>query len=85
LLPVLFNFWSKYLIQKVPEGFEDFQTGEQVTRNVMYRDDIVLLARKKRCYGGNTERLTEIGRRCGMEINVDKARRPQSNHPQYRR
>ena len=87
LLPVLFNFQSEYLIQEVLEGFEVFKTGEQATRTVKYRDDIVLLAREETVLQDKIDRLTEIGRCYGMEINVEKARRreSQSNHPQYRR
>ena len=52
-----------------------------------YRDDIVLLAREETVLEDKIDRLTEIGRCYGMEINVEKARRreSQSNHPQYRR
>ena len=57
LLPVLFNFQSEYLIHKVLEGSEDFKTGEQVTRNVKYRDDIALLAREETVLQDKIDRL----------------------------
>jgi hypothetical protein len=39
---------------------------------VKYADDLVLLAREEMVLQGIIERLTEIGRRYGMEMNVEK-------------
>jgi hypothetical protein len=39
-----------------------------------YADDLVLLAREEKVLLGMIERLIEIGRRYGMEMNVKKLR-----------
>jgi hypothetical protein len=54
---------------------------------VKYRDDIVLLAREETVLQGKNDRMTEIERCYGSEIDVEKARRrkSQSNFPQYGR
>jgi hypothetical protein len=39
---------------------------------VKYADDLVLLANEETVLQGMTGRVTEIGRYCGMEINVGR-------------
>jgi hypothetical protein len=41
---------------------------------VKYADDLVLLAREEKVLQGMVDRLSEIGRRYGMEINVEKTK-----------
>jgi hypothetical protein len=41
---------------------------------VKYADDLVLLAREETVLQGMVDRLFEIGRCCGVEINVEKLR-----------
>jgi hypothetical protein len=41
---------------------------------VKYADDLVLLAKEETVLQSMIERLTEIGRRYGMEMNVEKLR-----------
>jgi hypothetical protein len=41
---------------------------------VKYADDLVLLAKKETVLQGMLDRLIEMGRRYGMEINVEKLR-----------
>jgi hypothetical protein len=50
---------------------EGFRIG-QVIHTVKYADDLVLLAKKETVLQGGIGRLTEIGRCCGMEMNVEK-------------
>jgi hypothetical protein len=71
LLPILFNLYSGYLTKEVLEGFADFEIGGQVIRTVKYADDLVLLAREGKVLQGMIDRLIEIGRRYGMEMNVE--------------
>jgi hypothetical protein len=56
------------------EGFGDFKIGGQVLRTVKYADDLVLLAREEKVLQGVIDRLIEIGRRYGMEMNVGKTK-----------
>jgi hypothetical protein len=65
--PILYNLYSEYLTKEPLEGFGGFKIG-QVIRTVKYADGLVLLAR------GMVDRLIEIGRRYGMEMNVEKTK-----------
>jgi hypothetical protein len=69
----VFNLYSEYLTKEVLEGFGDFKIG-QVIGTVKYADDLVLLAREEKVLQGVVGRLSEIGRRYGMEMNVGKLR-----------
>jgi hypothetical protein len=64
--------WSEYLTKEALEGVVDFRIGGQVTRSVIFADDVVLLAKEVAVLQGMTERLTEIGRYYGMEVNMEK-------------
>jgi len=49
-VPILFNLYSKCLTKEALEGFGDFKIGWQITHTVKCADDLVLLAKEKRCY-----------------------------------
>jgi hypothetical protein len=70
----LFNFYCKYLANDALEGFGDFKIGGQVIRTVKYADELVLLAKEETVLQDMTERLFEIGRCYGMEMNVEKTK-----------
>jgi hypothetical protein len=72
LSPIVFNLYSEYLNNKVAEGFVDFKIGGQVVHTVTYADDLVLLAVEETVVQGMIDRLIEIGRCCGMEMNVEE-------------
>jgi hypothetical protein len=74
LSPILFNLYSEYLTKETLEGFGDFKIGEQVICTVKYADDLVLLPREEKVLQGIIDRLIEIGRRYGMEMNVGKTK-----------
>jgi hypothetical protein len=74
LSPMLFKLYSEYLTKEALEGFGDFKIGGQVICTVKYVDDLVLLAREEKVLQGMIDRLIEIGRRCGMEVNVEKTK-----------
>jgi hypothetical protein len=74
LSPILFNVYIEYLTKEALEGFGDFKIGGQVIRTVKYADDLVLLARKENVLQGTVDRLIEIGRCYGMEMNVEKTK-----------
>jgi hypothetical protein len=74
LLPILFNLYSKYFTKEALEGFGNFKIGGQVICIVKYADDLVLLAREEKALQGMVDRLIEIRRRYGMEINAEKLR-----------
>jgi hypothetical protein len=66
--------YSEYLTKEALKGFGDFTVKRQVNRTVKYADDLLLLAKEKTILQGMIDRLIEIGRRCGMEINVKKTK-----------
>jgi hypothetical protein len=72
--PILFNLYSEYLTKEALEGFGEFKIGGQVIHTVKFADDLVLLAREEKVLQGMIDRLIEIGRHCGMEMNVEKTR-----------
>jgi len=50
LSPIMFNLYSECLPKEALEGFGDFKIGGQIIHTVKYADDLVLLAKDKRCY-----------------------------------
>jgi hypothetical protein len=74
LSPILFNLYSEYLTKEALEGFGDFKIGGQIIRTVKYANDLVLLAKEETVLQGMIDKLTEIGRRYGMEMNVEETK-----------
>jgi hypothetical protein len=54
------------------EGFGDFKIGGQIIHTVKYVDDLKLLAKKIKVLQDMFDKLIEIGRCYGMEMNVKK-------------
>jgi hypothetical protein len=73
LSPILFTLYSEYLTKEALEGFGELKVG-QVIGTVKYADELVLLAKAETVLQGMINRLIEIGRRYGMELNVEKLR-----------
>jgi hypothetical protein len=71
LLPIEINLYGNYLTKEAVEGFGDFKTG-QVIHTVEYADVPVLLAKEETVLQVMIDRLIEIGRCCGMEMNMGK-------------
>ena len=69
LSPILFNLYSKCLIKEALDGL-----GGQIIQNVKYADDLVLMAKEETVLQGMIDKLIEIGRCYGMEMNVGKAK-----------
>jgi hypothetical protein len=74
LSSILFNLYSEYLTKEALEGFGDFKIGGQVIHTVKYADDLVLLAKEETVLQGMIDRLIEIGRCYGIEMNVEKSK-----------
>jgi hypothetical protein len=60
--------------QKAVEGFGDFKIGGQIIHTMKYADELVLLAKEETMLQDMIDKLTEIGRFYGMEINVEKTK-----------
>jgi hypothetical protein len=50
----------------------DFKIGGQIIHTVKYTDDLVLLAKEEKVLQDMIDKLIEIGRCYGMEMNVEK-------------
>jgi len=74
LSPILFNVYSECLTKEALEGLGDFKTGGQIIHTVKYADDLVLLAKEEKVLQDMIDKLIEIGRCCGMEMNVEKTK-----------
>ena len=74
LSPILFKLYSECLTKVALEGFGDFKIGGQIIHTVKYADDLVLLAKKEKVLQDMIEKLIEIGRCYGMEMNVEETK-----------
>jgi len=72
LSPILFNLYSEYLTKEALEGLADLKIGGQIIHTVKYTDDLVLLAKEEKVLQDMIDKLIEIGRCYGMEMNVEK-------------
>jgi hypothetical protein len=74
LSPILFNSYSEYLTKEALEGLGDFKIGGQIIHTVKYSDDFVLLAKEEKVLQDMINKLIEIGRCYGMDMNVEKTK-----------
>jgi hypothetical protein len=74
LPPILFNLYSEFLKKEALEGLEDFKIGGKIIHTVKYADDLVLLAKEGKVLQDMVDKLIEIGRCYGMEMNVEKTK-----------
>jgi hypothetical protein len=72
LSPILFNLYSEYLTKEALEGSGAFKIGGQIIHTVKNADDLVLLAKEEKVLHDIINKLIEIGRCYGMEMNVQK-------------
>jgi len=69
---ILFKLYSEYLTKDALEGLRDLKIGGQIIHNVKYADELVLLAKEEMVLQDMINKLIEIGRCYGMEMNVKK-------------
>jgi hypothetical protein len=74
LSTTLFNLYSECLIKEALEGSGDFKIGGQIIHIVKYADDLVLLAKGEKVLQDMIDKLIEIGRCYGIEMNVEKTK-----------
>jgi hypothetical protein len=56
------------------EGLGDFKIGGKIIHTVKYADDLVLLAKEEKVLQDMIDKLIEIGKCHGMEMNVEKTK-----------
>jgi len=64
--------YSACLTKEALGGFGDFKIRGQIIHTVKYADDLVLLAKEEKVLQDMSDKLIEIGRCHGMEMNVEK-------------
>jgi hypothetical protein len=74
LLPILFNLFSECLTKEALDGFGDFKIGGQIINAVKYGDDLVLLAKEEMVLQDMIDKVIEVGRCYGMEVNVEQTK-----------
>jgi hypothetical protein len=74
LSPILFYLCSECLTKEALEGFRDFKTGGQIMHTVKYTDNLVLLAKEETVLLDMFDKLIEIGRCYGMDMNIEKTK-----------
>jgi hypothetical protein len=72
LSQILFNLFSECLTKEALEGFGNFKIAGKIIHTVKYADDFVLLAKEENVLQDIIDKLIEIGRCYGMEMNVEK-------------
>jgi hypothetical protein len=74
LSPLLFNLYSEYVTQEALEGLGDFKVGGQIICMMRYADDLVLSAKEEAILQSMIDKLIQVGRGYGKEINVEELR-----------
>ena len=83
--PVLFKLYSECLTKEALDGLGDFNIRAQIIQTVKYTDDLVSMAKEETVLQGMIDKLIEIGRYYGMEMNVEKHKSNENfkdSHPQ---
>jgi hypothetical protein len=80
---IIFKFYSKYLAKVAFEGPGKFKIERKVIHTEICRY-LVMLSNEETVLQGMTERPTENGRFCGIEMNVGRKWESQGNHLEYR-
>ena len=65
---------NECLTKDALDGLGDFNIGGQIIQTVKYVDDPVLMAKEETVLQGIIDKLTEIGRYYGLEMNVEKTK-----------
>ena len=69
---ILFKLYSEFLTKEALEGSGDFKIRGHIIHTVKYADDLVFLAKEIKVLHDIIYNRIEIGRCCGMEVNVEK-------------
>jgi len=72
LSPILFNLYAECLTKEALDGLGVFNNGGQIIQTVKYANDLVLMAKEETVLQRMIDKLIEIGRCCGVEMNVEK-------------
>ena len=76
---ILFSLYSECLAKEALNGFGGFNFGGQIIQTPKYADDLVLKAKEETVLQGMIDKLIEIGRRYGMQMNMEKKNKSNEN------
>jgi hypothetical protein len=71
---ILFNLYSEWLTKEAFEGSGDFKIVGQLIQTVKYSDELVLLAKEEKVLQDMIDKLSEIGRFYGVEMDVKRTK-----------
>jgi hypothetical protein len=66
--------YSEWLTKEALDGLGDFNIGGQIIQTVKYAVDLALISKEETVLQSMIDKLIEIGRCYGMEMNVDKTK-----------
>ena len=72
LSPILFKVYSECLTKEALERCENFKIRGQIIHTVKYADDLVLRTKEETVLQDMIDKIIEIGRKYGIEMNVEK-------------
>jgi retron-type reverse transcriptase len=74
LSPIVFNLYSECITKEALKGFREFKIGGKIIHTVKYAEEPVLLTKEEKVLQDMIDKLIEIGRCYGMEMNVEKTK-----------
>ena len=74
LTPILFSLYSECLAKEALERLGEFKIGGKIIHTVKYAVDLVLVAKEENVIQVMINKLIEIGRCYGMEMNVEETK-----------
>ena len=66
--------YSEFPNKEALDGLGDFKLVVRIIQTVKYAEDLVFMAKEETVLQGRIDRLIEIGRCYGMEMNVEKTK-----------
>ena len=66
--------YKEYVTKGDLKGFVKFGSGGQLIGTVRYTDEFVVLGEEEAVLQGMFDRVIEVGRCCGMEVNVENTK-----------
>ena len=65
---------TEFLTKEALDGLGDLKNGGKIIQTLKYADDLVIMAKEETVLLGMNNKLIEIGKYYGMEMNVDKTK-----------
>ena len=82
---ILFKLYNEYVSEVALNGFDSFDSRGQLIGTVRYTDEFVIVGEEEAVLQGMVDRVIEVGKCCGMEVNVENTKGVDNSercHPQ---